>query len=539
MKIPGILKYLFRSETAVGLVARIGLAVVVVIAAGTAATRVSAQSAGPIRIVSSGVTSEFPEGMRFKLELESDLRIDDVRVTFEVGARGTTQYAYLDLDQTTRPLVNGELFQRTNTNARYIPPGTMINYWFEITDETGETFLTDPKTFRFEDARFEWDEVTLGAITILYHGPVRVRAERLAEAAVESLHIMGPVTGAEIETQIVMTLYNNNAEMIGAVVARSLAASRELITEGQAFDLESVVLVLAGRSDIGTATHEMTHILTARAAGNRGQIPLWLNEGLAEYGNLDKTLSYERFLEWAEGTGRLIPLKSLISFPGDPNLTLVAYGQGRSAVEFMIEEFGIPTMARLLATLGTGVGINRALEAAYGFDLDGLEDRWREAIGADPYIEPTPGPTPTPNPVPTPAYKLLTLPPESGPASPEADEGADADNEEAIVAALQPAEAPEPTTPAIATQEEAAVEQPDQSEQSDSPEQPDEDVPGGTCSAPVAGSVDGTAGAWLVMIVGLVASGRFRAWRRFSSGRGVKLRASSDDLVASGNLPIP
>ncbi len=525
MKIPGILKYLYRSETAVGLVARIVLAVVVVIAAGTAATRVSAQSAGPIRIVSSGVTSEFPEGMRFKLELESDLRIDDVRVTFEVGARGTTQYAYLDLDQTTRPLVNGELFQRTNTNARYIPPGTMINYWFEITDETGETFLTDPETFRFEDARFEWDEVTLGAITILYHGPVRVRAERLAEAAVESLHIMGPVTGAEIETQIVMTLYNNNAEMIGAVVARSMAASRELITEGQAFDLESVVLVLAGRSDIGTATHEMTHILTARAAGNRGQIPLWLNEGLAEYGNLDKTVSYQRFLEWAEGTGRLIPLKSLISFPGDTNLTLVAYGQGRSAVEFMIEEFGIPPMARLLATLGTGVGIDRALEAAYGFDLDGLEDRWRESIGADPYIEPTPGPTPTPNPVPTPAYKLLTLPPESGPASPEADEGADAeleadaDNEEAIVAALQPAEAQEPTTPAIATQEEAAVDQPDQSEQSGSPEQPDEDVPGGTCSAPVAGSVDGTAGAWLVMIVGLVASGRFRAWRR------VKLRA--------------
>ncbi|TDI93425.1 MAG: hypothetical protein E2O75_01680, partial [Chloroflexi bacterium] len=245
MKSPDMLEYPFRGGNTAGLIGLAAVAVAFVIAVGTMATPVSAQSKESVRVVSSSATSEFPEGMRFKLELESDVRIDDVRVTFEIGARRTTQYAYMDLDQTTKPLVSGELFQRTNTNDRYIPPGAMITYWFEITDENGDSFLTDPETFRFEDARFEWDEVTLGAITILYHGPVRVRAERLAEAAVESLGIMGPVTGAETETQIVMTLYNNNAEMIEAVVARSLATSRELITEGQAFDSESVVIVLA------------------------------------------------------------------------------------------------------------------------------------------------------------------------------------------------------------------------------------------------------------------------------------------------------
>jgi hypothetical protein len=168
-----------------------------------------------------------------------------------------------------------------------------------------------------------------------------------------------------------------------------------LITEGQAFDSESVVLVLAGRSDIGTATHEMTHILVARAAKSSGAVPLWLNEGLAEFGNLDQTVSYERFLEWAEGTDRLIPLKSLRSFPGDPNLTLVAYGQGRSAVKYMIDEFGEAKMAELLATLGTGIGIDDSLDAVYGFGIDGLENNWREHIGADPYVEATAGPTPT------------------------------------------------------------------------------------------------------------------------------------------------
>ena len=524
MKSPDILKYPFRGGNTSGLIGLAAVAVAFVIAVGTMATPVSAQSKETVRVVSSSATSEFPEGMRFKLELESDLRIDDVRVTFEIGARRTTQYAYMDLDQTTKPLVSGELFQRTNTNDRYIPPGAMITYWFEITDENGDSFLTDPETFRFEDARFEWDEVTLGPITILYHGPVRVRAERLAEAALESLGIMGPVTGAETETQIVMTLYNNNAEMIEAVVARSLATSRELITEGQAFDSESVVIVLAGRSDIGTVTHEMTHILTARAAGSRGSIPLWLNEGLAEYGNLDQTVSYQRFLEWAEGTDRLIPLKSLLSFPGDPNMTLVAYGQGRSVVDYMIGEFGEEKMARLLATLGTGIGIDASLQAVYGFELEGLENRWREVIGAEPYIEPTPGPTPTPNAEPTPAYKLLTLPPESGPASPEPGDGSDSDTGEAIVKVLEPTEIPEPTAPdapAGVVEEESPRDQPDQSEQSDqsdTPGRPEQDMSGGTCSAPVVGSVDGTAGAWLLVVVGLVASGRFRVWRRRQGG---------------------
>jgi hypothetical protein len=64
-----------------------------------------AQDTPPITVISSSVESQFPEGMTFKLDAESELRIDDIRVTFEIGDRGSTQYAYLELDQTSRPLV--------------------------------------------------------------------------------------------------------------------------------------------------------------------------------------------------------------------------------------------------------------------------------------------------------------------------------------------------------------------------------------------------------------------------------------------------
>ena len=48
---------------------------------------------------------------------------------------------------------------------------------------------------------------------------------------------MGPITGSEIETPIVITMYNNQNEMFEAVVQRSFTTAHQLITEGQAFHL--------------------------------------------------------------------------------------------------------------------------------------------------------------------------------------------------------------------------------------------------------------------------------------------------------------
>ena len=274
----------------------------------------------PVRFLDGGLESNFPEDIRFYTSFESDIEIDDVRVRFTTGPATTGQYDYLDLTERTESLIDGELLWRVNTSARYLPPGTTVDFVFEAIDKEGNEYLSDQYSEMVLDARYEWDVVSRGPIHVYYHGPVQVRAERLADAAQESMELMGPIIGSEIETPIIVTLYNNNAEMIGAVSARSATISRELITEGQAFYDHSVVLVLSGNRDIGTLTHELTHILVGRAAeGGNALVPLWLNEGLAEYGNLDKGLSYVYFLDWAVDTNRLIPFTRLQTFPGDPN----------------------------------------------------------------------------------------------------------------------------------------------------------------------------------------------------------------------------
>jgi hypothetical protein len=435
---------------------------------------------GAIKVLSWGAESRFPDAVRFYAEVETLNPLQDIRVNFSATSRGVSQYNYLDVPKNSSGLVSGEYLHRLNTPDRYMPPGARMRYSLEITDKSGNTLTTGEQELVITDARpkFQWESVTAGPVTVMYSGPIETRAKRIAEGGAQTLKNMAPVTGAEIETPITITLYANNADMIGAIQARSATISRELITEGQAFASENVVLVLAGRRDLGTVSHEITHILVGRAAGLGTPVPTWLNEGLAEYGNLDPTVSYDRFLEWGVDTNRILPLWKLQGFPGDPNLVIVSYGQSRSVVAYMVRKYGQQKMAQLLAALGQGRPIEQAMQTIYGLGLRQLDAEWRQSVGAEPYVEPTPAPTPTPAQAarPTLAPYSLTPQPAQGTATPEP--------------AAPPAETPAP---------------------SPAPEATPEAKPGGGCNRSSGGVVEASPLLGLLALVGLAA---FRTARR-------------------------
>jgi len=67
-------------------------------------------------------------------------------------------------------------------------------------------------------------------------------------------------------------------------------------------------------------------------------------------------------------------------------------------VDFMIKTYSRDKMTSLLLDLRDGQTIDQALQAVYGFDTDGLENAWRNSIGAKPLTgssQPTALPTPT------------------------------------------------------------------------------------------------------------------------------------------------
>jgi hypothetical protein len=385
---------------------------VVAIAAFTAMALLSSSNdiaraqSSAVEILNYSAVSKLPDGIEFTASVIGD--VEEVTVRFSILGRRATQYDYLDFGEpasfTTSAPAIGTLFYRTDTLARYLPPGVTMEYQIEVLDSSGNLHESEPTQIVLTDSRFDWETVTEGGITVYFHGPVITRANSLLDASLQTIQNMAPVLGIPTEgAPINVTMYNNIAEMTDATAARSGAISRELITEGQAFSPENTVLVQGGSSRAtGTMSHELTHVLLSRAvSGARGAMPAWLNEGLAEYGNIDPGVAYDRYLEWGIDTNKIAPLTSLGTFPGDPDLVIVSYGQGRSVARFMVEEFGPGMMAALLKEFDSSRRLDEAMLLVYGVDRRGMDELWRETVGAFPLVDEVAVIAPTARPLPT------------------------------------------------------------------------------------------------------------------------------------------
>ena len=370
----------------------------------------SAQAPGDIELLSTEVTSEFQEGIRFAVEVRSAVEIDEIAVRFRIGQRDIAAYEYLEVEAQDGDSVSASAFYRTNTAARYIAPGTIITHRFEVTDIAGTRLETPETEYIYHDDRFEWDEITNGIVTVSYHGPVSFRAQDILDASVQTLETMGPLLGAGVDDPIRITMYNNWAEMRPALPPASEATRRELITEGQAHSPEGVLLVLGGASSAsGVTSHEVTHILVHRAGEDSlGRVPSWLNEGLAEFGNIQPGTSYDDALAFAIQHDRLLPITAMDAPPGDPQDVIIFYGQARSIVQYMIFEYGPEKMRELMATINSGKSTRTAVQEVYGLTLVELENEWRTLLGVK--LRPSPDQANAlPTPLPTPSLTLLSI----------------------------------------------------------------------------------------------------------------------------------
>ena len=394
---------------------------------------IPARADGEIEVVEQRAESDFPNGVKFFIEVRSPDEIDDIRVFFKkLGQSSRSAYRAVEFEPGTE--VHGESTIQSGRSGEYIPPGTRIEFSFEVRDKGGRVLRTEDQVFVYLDNRFQWETVSDGLITVYYYGNGE-RAQRMLEAAQQTLERMGPILGIDPEEPLHIVTYSNYSHMADALPFRSQATSEQLITQGTAFTEERVLLVHGGDGNfLGTTSHEFVHLLVADAAGRAiARVPAWLNEGLAEYGNVGASDEYGSYLARAIANGQVRPLWHQNTFSGTPLEIIIAYGQGESVVDFMISTYGGEKMAELIRALKGTFNINAALEEAYGFDLYGLDSQWRQHMGmevlpppenrqepqqstttAPPTLAPTPTRTPTPvpqpadTPVPTPATSSET-----------------------------------------------------------------------------------------------------------------------------------
>jgi hypothetical protein len=400
---------------------------------------------GGIQVIQQRAESNFPDGVKFFIEARSPDEIDDIRVFFKkLGQSSRSSYRAVEFQPGTE--VKGESFILSGSSGEYIPPGTRIEFSFEIRDQGGRVLRTDDQVFVYLDNRFQWETVSDGLITVYYYAGINnEQARAVLQTAQQTLKGMGPILGIEPDDPLHIVVYSNYTDMADALPFRAQAVQKHLITEGTAFSEERVLLVLGGQAGfLGTTSHEFTHLLVADATGRAlARVPSWLNEGLAEYGNVESSQEYDLFLARAIENGQLRPLWFQGTFSGTPTEIIIGYGQGKSVVRFMVSTYGKEKMAALMDALKTTFDIDAALQEVYGFDQYGLDSQWRLSQGLEPLPLPAdrvasqqPTPTspptmattpaetpavvaqPTITPVPTPTASVEDSETEDQPASP-------------------------------------------------------------------------------------------------------------------------
>lgn len=147
-----------------------------------------------------------------------------------------------------------------------------------------------------------------------------------------------------------------------------------------------VYLPIGGLEDVDdevrrVATHELVHSFL-RSITN-GNIPVWLNEGIAMYMTGENPDNYTRVLSEQSSKDQLVPLSGLEGsfkgFAGAQSAEL-AYAEALIATTYLVRQYGMSELNRMLKTLSSGTRFDDALKQRYRMDYIELEKKVREFL---------------------------------------------------------------------------------------------------------------------------------------------------------------
>ncbi|PAU95933.1 hypothetical protein CK503_01510 [Aliifodinibius salipaludis] len=129
-----------------------------------------------------------------------------------------------------------------------------------------------------------------------------------------------------------------------------------------------------------TLHHELEHAVIndmfyggnvqSRLSGNALQIPLWFNEGMAEYTSLGWDTNTDMWIRDATINNYLPPISRLGGY--------FAYRGGQSVWNYIAEEYGRPKISEIMQTLHNQRNLKVTLNRTLGLSLEELSKRWQD-----------------------------------------------------------------------------------------------------------------------------------------------------------------
>jgi hypothetical protein len=274
---------------------------------------------------------------------------------------------------------------QTSGPERYLPTGSQFVYFWELESADGEITRTSEESFTFLDGRYQWNELVSenGDVTVFWYADEQAAGVAL-RATEEAILEVSELLQVEMPYPVRVVVWRNSSDARAAQRPRGGQFEEMVITGGArvAVDLLHIYDGLGNFVDV--ARHEAAHLVT-RVAGDGPftRIPSWLDEGTAVYAQ-NSPGSYEPAINFAVQSDNTMRLRTMTAPTNRADMVNTFYGQSWSTVKFMIEEWGEEPFAELFSVVKAGSRTDDALEEVYGFDQDGLYNRWREHVGLPP-----------------------------------------------------------------------------------------------------------------------------------------------------------
>jgi len=341
---------------------------------------VPVQAQGGLRITDTSVEASFPLVLKFNISAESDTNITDIRLHYRVERVEFAEVISEAFLKFAPSKTVNESWQWDMRQTGGLPPGTSVEYWWTVKDDGGDSTRTEPLIVQFDDDRFHWMSLVEGKVTVFWYRGTSSFAEEIMSAVRGALDWLMQDTGVYLSEPVEIYIYGSSQDLRGSMIFPQEWTGVVAFTRyGRIAIGISVGNLEWGR---GAITHELTHMVVHQMTLNPyGGLPLWLDEGLAMRSEGPLGREFKVFLDRAIDTNSLFSVRSLSSpFSTDTEKSYLSYAQSYSIVEYLISTYGKDKMFELLDTFSNGSTYDDALDEVYGFDMDGLDSRWREYL---------------------------------------------------------------------------------------------------------------------------------------------------------------
>lgn len=136
--------------------------------------------------------------------------------------------------------------------------------------------------------------------------------------------------------------------------------------------------------------HEITHLIFRDYVGFQGEIPLWLDEGVAQWEEPAKRKVIRDMMRYYLKDGKGYSFRSLSTMDirnvNNPQAVKIFYVQSASLIDFLVKRYGGSEFVFFCRQLRDGKTLDEALPFAYPThirNINELEEQWEQYLTSD------------------------------------------------------------------------------------------------------------------------------------------------------------